>query len=72
MQPKTAFPSSHQLKSYVAPKSRLRFVARCPVGSFWPSCLVYVVLYRVAIVLEKVVKNPGIQHLIFQNPVCGS
>jgi len=38
MQSKTAFPSSHQLKSYVAPKSRLKFAARCPVSGCWPSC----------------------------------
>ena len=38
MQSKTGFPSSHQLKSYVAPKSRLKFAARCPVSSCWPSC----------------------------------
>ena len=36
MQSKTGFPSSHQL--YVAPKSRLKFAARCPVSSCWPSC----------------------------------
>jgi len=32
------FPSSHQLKSYIAPKSRLKFAACCPVSSCWPSC----------------------------------
>ena len=37
MQSKTGFPCSHQLKSYVAPKSRLKFAARCPVSSCWPS-----------------------------------
>jgi len=37
-QSKTGFASSHQLKSYVAPKSRLKFVARCPVSRCWPSC----------------------------------
>jgi len=30
MQSNTGFPSSHQLKSYVALKSRLKFAARCP------------------------------------------
>ena len=40
MQSKTGFPSSHQLKSYVAPKSRLKFAARCPVSGCWPSCFV--------------------------------
>ena len=39
MQSKTGFPSSHRLKSYVAPKSRLKFEARCPVSGCWPSCL---------------------------------
>jgi len=39
MQSKTGFPSSHQLKSYVAPKFRLKLAARCPVGC-WPSCCV--------------------------------
>jgi len=39
MQSKTGFQSSHQLKSYVvAPKSRLKLAARCPVSSYWPSC----------------------------------
>jgi len=38
MQSKTGFPSSHQLKSYVAPKSRLKLAARCPVSRCWPSC----------------------------------
>jgi len=38
MQSKTGFPSSHQLKSYVAPKSRLKLAARCPVSGCWPSC----------------------------------
>ena len=38
MQLKTGFLSSHQLKSYVAPKSRLKLAARCPVSKCWPSC----------------------------------
>ena len=38
MQLKTGFPSSHQLRSYVAPKSRLKFAVCCPVSSCWPSC----------------------------------
>ena len=38
MQSKTGFPSSHQLKSYVAPKYRLKLAARCPVSGCWPSC----------------------------------
>jgi len=38
MQSETGFPSSHQLKSYVASKSRLKLVARCPVSRCWPSC----------------------------------
>jgi len=38
MQSKTGFPSSHQLKSYVAAKSRLKLAARCPVSGCWPSC----------------------------------
>ena len=39
MQWKTGFPSSHQLKSYtyVAPKSRLKFAARCP-ENWRPFC----------------------------------
>ena len=39
MQSKMGFPCSHQLKSYVAPKSRLKFAAHCPVSSCWPSCI---------------------------------
>jgi len=38
MQSKTGFSSSHQLKSYVTPKSRLKLAARCPVSGCWPSC----------------------------------
>jgi len=38
MQSETGFPSSHELKSYVAPKSRLKLAARCPVSGCWPSC----------------------------------
>jgi len=38
MQSKTGFPSSHQLKSYVASKSLLKFAARCPISGCWPSC----------------------------------
>ena len=39
MQSETGFPSNHQLKSYVASKSRLKLAARCPVSGCWPSCL---------------------------------
>jgi len=39
MQSETGFPSSHQLKAFVASKSRLKLAARCPVSGFWPSCL---------------------------------
>jgi len=46
MQSKMAFPSSHQLKSYVAPQSRLKFAVRCPVSRCWPSCfLTYILPY---------------------------
>jgi len=39
MQSETGFPSSsHQLKSYVTCKSRLKLAARCPVSGYWPSC----------------------------------
>jgi len=38
MQLKTGFSSSHQLKSYVAPTSRLKLAARYPVSGCWPSC----------------------------------
>ena len=38
MQSETGFPSRHQLKSYVASKSRLKLVASCPVSGCWPSC----------------------------------
>jgi len=38
VQLKTGFASSHQLKSYVAPKSRLKLAARCPVSGCWLSC----------------------------------
>jgi len=41
MQSKTGFPSSHQLKSYVDPKSRLKLAARCPVSGCWTSCRNY-------------------------------
>jgi len=34
----TGFPRSHQLKSYVASKSRLKLAACCPVSGCWPSC----------------------------------
>jgi len=39
MQSKTGFPSNHQLKSYVGPKSRLKLAARCPISGCWPCCL---------------------------------
>ena len=39
MQSKMGFPSSHQLKSYIANKSCLKLSARCPVSGCWPSCL---------------------------------
>jgi len=38
MQSETGFPSSHQLKYYVASKSRLKLAARGPVSGCWPSC----------------------------------
>ena len=38
MQSETGFPCSHQLKSYVASKSRLELAARCPVSGCWPPC----------------------------------
>jgi len=38
MQSKTGFPSSHQLKSYVAPKSCLKLAARFSVSGCCPSC----------------------------------
>jgi len=40
MQSETGFPSSLQLKSYVAYKSRPPEIggARCPVSGCWPSC----------------------------------
>jgi len=37
----TGFPSSHQLKSYVASKSRLKLAARGPVSGCWLSCVSY-------------------------------
>jgi len=40
MQSETGFPSSHQLESYVASKSRLKLAARCPVSRCWHSCFV--------------------------------
>ena len=45
MQSKTGFPSSHQLKSYVTSKSRLKLAVRCPVSGCWPSCS-YLSLYK--------------------------
>jgi len=47
MQSETGFPSSHQLKSYIASESRLKLAARCPVSGCWPSCM----KHRVLIVL---------------------
>jgi len=41
MQSETGFPSSHQLKSYVASKSRLKLAARWPVSGCWPSCFTW-------------------------------
>jgi len=38
IQSETGFRSSHQLKSYVASKSRLKLAERCPVSGCWPSC----------------------------------
>jgi len=39
MQWETGFPSSHQLKSYVASESPPEIGgARCPVSGCWPSC----------------------------------
>jgi len=38
MQSERGFPSSHQLKCYIASKSRLKLAARCPVSGCWPSC----------------------------------
>jgi len=40
MQSETGFPSSHQFKSYVASKSRLKLAAHAvdPVSGCWPSC----------------------------------
>ena len=38
MQSETGFPSSHQLKYYVASKSHLKLAVRCPVSGCWPSC----------------------------------
>jgi len=38
LQSKTCFPSSHQLKSYVAPKSHLKFAMCCSVSGCQPSC----------------------------------
>jgi len=40
MQLETGFPSSHQLKSYVASKSHMKLAARCPVSGCWLSCLI--------------------------------
>jgi len=38
VQSETGFPSSHELKSYVASKSRPKLAARCPVSGCWLSC----------------------------------
>ena len=38
MQSETGFPSSHQLKFYVASKSRLKLAARCAVSGCWRCC----------------------------------
>jgi len=40
MQSEMGFPRCHQLKSYVASKSRLKLAARCPVSGCWPSCVI--------------------------------
>jgi len=48
MQSETGFPSSHQLKSYVASKSRLKLAARAVLsvdaGLLVPSVLVYCIV----------------------------
>jgi len=44
MQSEMGFPSSHQLMSYFASKSRLKLAARCPVSGCWPSCCMLVYL----------------------------
>ena len=41
----TGFPSSHQLKPYVASKSRLKLAACCRVSRCWPSCSVLLRYY---------------------------
>jgi len=45
MQSETGFPSSHQLKSYVASKSRLKLATRCAVSGCWPSGIFLVPAY---------------------------
>jgi len=54
MHSETGFPSSHQLKSYVASKSRLKLAARAVLSAdagllvFLVSSLVFFVLFRAA------------------------
>jgi len=53
MQSETGFPSSrHQLKYYVASKSRLKLAARCPVSGCWPSSML---CYRVLLTFYSVI-----------------
>jgi len=49
LESKTGFPSSHQLRSYVASKSRLKLAARCPVSGCWPSCLIYLYVFLLSV-----------------------
>ena len=59
MQSETGFPSGHQLKSYVASKSRLKLAAHCPVSRCWPSC--YCLTYKW---MSHVTVWPSPPHLI--------
>ena len=53
------FPSSHQLKSYVASKSRLKLAARCPVSGCWPSCLNTCPVLQPTNIIIMYVRIPG-------------
>jgi len=57
MQSETGFPSSHQLKSYIAFKSRLKLAARaarCPVSGCWPSCFNVVTIHCVSALFPRI------------------
>jgi len=58
MQSETGFPSSHQLKSYVASKSRLKLAARA-VLSADAGLLVITISYYLVLTIQFKISNTG-------------